>query len=309
MKRYIALLVLIFLVFTISCNKKVNTDSAINDTKSSTENEITNDTGIDEDEVDISDENLKKPLIEDTEKPIIVDPVDVYKLDNTKIGWGLDIRPDGATPGIPDSWINLLKKYNGYYIGDTNTKEVYLTIDEGYEAGYTSKILDILKDNDVKVTFFITGSYLDTQKDLVLKMISEEHIIGNHTVSHPSMPTKSVEENIKELEDLNNKTYQETNYKMIYFRPPSGEFSERTLAVINSLGFKTIFWSIALRDWIPLEGGPEESYNTVINRLHNGAVILLHAVSKDDMLALDRIIKSIKEKGFEFKTLDQLVKK
>ena len=73
-------------------------------------------------------------------------------------------------------------------MGNDEDKYVYLTFDEGYEAGYTSKLLDILKENEVKAAFFITGHYLNTQSDLVKRMIDEEHIVGNHTVNHKSMP-------------------------------------------------------------------------------------------------------------------------
>ena len=74
-----------------------------------------------------------------------------------------------------------MEKYNGIYIGNENKKYIYLTFDEGYEAGYTEKILDVLKENDVKATFFITAHYLNTAEELVKRMVNEGHIVGNHT--------------------------------------------------------------------------------------------------------------------------------
>lgn len=225
--------------------------------------------------------------------------------DNNIIGWGLKQNIQ-KPPEVPASWINMLKKYNGYYIGDITKKEVYLTFDEGYEAGNTAKILDILKANDVKAAFFVTGHFVKTQPDLVIRMIKEGHVVGNHTVNHPSMPTISNEKIKEELDGVQEAVYKLANYKMKYMRPPKGEFNERTLSYTNQLGYKTIFWSLALADWQPLPGGPEESYNTVMKYLHPGAIILLHAVSKDDTEVLDRLLKDIKKQGYVFKRIDQL---
>ena len=79
----------------------------------------------------------------------------------------------------------------GMYIGDTDKKEIYLTFDEGYENGYTAKILDVLRDNNAKAVFFITGPYLKEHQDLVRRMVEEGHIVGNHTIKHPSLPSLS----------------------------------------------------------------------------------------------------------------------
>lgn len=260
-------------------------------------------------------ENIEKSTMEETESEESREPPSqtaeepkdsLDKLSNEKYGWGLVPKTDGTLPDVPNRWKELLQKYESYYHGNTALTEVYLTFDEGYEGGYTSQILDILKENNIKAAFFITGYYLDKNEELVKRMLNEGHIVGNHSVNHPSMPTLSIEEMKREIEELSEKYENVTGRKMKYFRPPMGEFSERSLALTQSLGYKTIFWSIALRDWEPLPGGPEESYNTVINRLHNGAIILLHAVSKDNTIALPRIIATIKEKGYVFKSLDEL---
>ena len=264
----------------------------------------------------------KEKTPENPKKPIIIEPKPkesktstdqpaqetnaLEALSNEKYGWGLVPTNDGTPPEIPKNWKELLIKYDGYYLGNTSRKEVYLTFDEGYEGGYTSQILDILKENSVKAAFFITGYYLDKNESLVQRMIDEGHIVGNHSVNHPSFPTLSLNEMKSEIKGLADKYSKIIGENMKYFRPPMGEFSERSLALTKSLGYKTIFWSIAMKDWEPLPGGAEESYNTVISRLHNGAIILLHAVSKDDTIALPRIIKTIKDKGYEFKTLDEL---
>ncbi|MDI6603625.1 MAG: delta-lactam-biosynthetic de-N-acetylase [Thermoanaerobacteraceae bacterium] len=227
-------------------------------------------------------------------------------LDNTLYGWGLRRMPDHKTPEITSKAMELIKKYDGIFTGDTNKKVVYLTFDEGYENGYTPKILDILKENNVKAAFFVTGPYIKQHGDLVKRMVDEGHIVGNHTVNHPSLPSISDEKVKEEITKLGDMYKNLTGKQMHYFRPPKGEYSERTLYLTKSLGYKTVFWSLAFADWQPLPGGPDESYNTVMKNIHQGAVILLHAVSKDNTLALDRILKDVKAQGYEFKTLDDI---
>jgi peptidoglycan-N-acetylmuramic acid deacetylase len=258
-------------------------------------------------------EALQKPLEKPKEKVSNTVNKTVYtnteNLDNTLYGWGVRVLPNHQTPEITPKAMELIKKYDAIFVGDTTKKVVYLTFDEGYEAGYTPKILDILKENNVKAAFFVTGPYVKEHADLVKRMVEEGHIVGNHTVNHPSLPTLSDEKVKEEITKLGDMFKELTGKKMKYFRPPKGEYSERTLYLTKSLGYRTVFWSLAMADWQPLPGGPEESYNTVIRRLHPGAVILLHAVSKDNVIALDRIIKSVKAEGYEFKTLDDIPSK
>lgn len=220
---------------------------------------------------------------------------------NKLLRWGISRNsnnmPPNADPGAPE----LLNKYGGYFIGDTSKKEIYLTFDEGYENGYTTKILDVLKSNNVKAVFFITGPYLKEHQDLVKRMIDEGHTVGNHTINHPSLPTLSESELKGELSGLNDEFFNLFGKKMKYLRPPKGEYSENTLKVTKSLGFTNLFWSFAYDDWYKdKQRGGDYTYNIVMRNLHNGEVMLLHAVSKDNAEALESIIKGAKEKGYVF---------
>lgn len=228
-------------------------------------------------------------------------------LSNAKKGWGLKRNDNHLQPEMPASINALLGKYGAYWIGSPSEKTLYLTFDEGYENGYTPQILDILKANDVKAAFFVTGHYLKSQPELIKRMVDEGHIVGNHSDSHPSLPDIS-DEKIKEELRLVEQAYEELTGRkgMKYLRPPMGEYSERTLALTRELGYHNIFWSMAFVDWVPMPGGPEEAYQSVMGNLHNGALILLHAVSKDNTEALDRILKDVKAQGYTFKTLDDL---
>lgn len=231
------------------------------------------------------------------------------QLSNTKYGWGLMRNNKHLQPEMPASISDRLSRYGAYWIGDPAEKVIYLTFDNGYENGYTSKILDALKANDVKAAFFVTGHYLEDQPELIKRMVNEGHIVCNHTDTHPSLPDISDEQIIKEIQTVEQDYEKITGRKGVkYLRPPQGEYSERTLAVTKELGYHNIFWSLALKDWVPMPGGPEEAYQSVMDNLHNGALILLHAVSKDDTEVMDRILKDTKAQGYTFKTLDDLVK-
>ena len=126
-------------------------------------------------------------------------------------------------------------------------------------------------------------------------MIEEGHIVGNHTVNHKSMPDLSEEKIKKEILELHQTIYDKFNYEMKYMRPPKGEFSEKSLSVTNSLGYKTVMWSFAYEDWNEDKQPEEEkSKAKILNNLHNGEIMLL-----------DSIIKEAKQMGYEFKSLDE----
>lgn len=241
---------------------------------------------------------------------VFVENVGSGEFSNKLLRWGIcrkgeDKIPE-ADPGTPE----LLSKYGGIYLGDTEKKEIYLTFDEGYENGYTGKILDVLKNNNVKAIFFITGPYLKEHRDLVERMVEEGHTVGNHTVHHPSLPSLGDKDLEEEIQGLDRVFYDEFGKHMCFLRPPKGEYSERTLAVTQKLGYTNLFWSFAYDDWYRDKvRGPEYAYNKVMNNLHNGAVLLLHAVSKDNADALDMIIKGARNKGYEFGDINTLVSK
>jgi len=155
-------------------------------------------------------------------------------LPNKKIGWGIKRAKDYQTPDLGTENLKILEENQGIGIGDTNLNKVYLTFDEGYEAGYTEKILETLKNNNVKAAFFITAHYVNSQPDLVKRMIDEGHIVGNHTVNHKSMPDLTDEKIKEEIMKLHTTIHEKFGYEMKYIRPPMGEFSERTLSLINS---------------------------------------------------------------------------
>ena len=232
---------------------------------------------------------------------------DINSIDNHGHGWGFK-KEIGKSPDIPKETEEILEKYNAFYIDKSGEKVLYLTFDEGYEAGYTSQILDILRDNGVKAAFFITGDYFDREQDLVKRMIDEGHIVGNHTEHHKNLHTLSDYKKMQEeLASLDDKYFALFGEHMRYMRPPEGEYSERVLAAADDSGYKTVFWSFAYKDWLRDNiRGKEYAKEAVIPYLHDGAILLLHAVSRDNADALDDIIKEAEKQGFSFKKLDGL---
>lgn len=227
-------------------------------------------------------------------------------VDSKTICWGIKRSNNHQQPDVGVENKEMLDENGGICLGKDAEKVIYLTFDEGYEAGYTEKILNTLKENDVKATFFITSHYLNTASDLVERMINEGHTVGNHTCNHPSLPSISDEKIEDEIMKLHQAVYEKFNYEMKYFRPPKGEFNERTLQKTASLGYKTVMWSFAYFDWDEnKQPSIEESKKMITNNFHCGEVMLLHPNSKTNSEVLDDIIKEAKNQGYEFRLLDQ----
>ena len=222
--------------------------------------------------------------------------------------WGLSFPSAGSAPNGPASG-ELLRRYDAAYVGNGDEKVLYLTFDAGYENGHTETILDTLRKHDVKAAFFLVGNYLQKNADLVRRMVEEGHIVGNHTMTHPDMSTISEKEAFqKELAGLES-LFQEVTGKELpkYYRPPRGIYSEENLKMAQELGYKTVFWSLAYKDW-ENDNQPTADYamGKLIPRTHNGAVILLHSTSKTNAEVLDQLLTQWKADGYRFETIDKL---
>lgn len=192
---------------------------------------------------------------------------------------------------------------------DTQTKEkvLYLTFDCGYDNGYTEKILDILKEKNVKAAFFCTLDDIKSTPELIARMIKEGHIVGNHSTKHPSFPEISRTEMAKEIEECDNFLRKNFGYTSPFFRFPKGEYSENALELTQSIGYKSVFWSISYADWdTSAQKGGDYAFEKVTSRIHPGGIILLHAVSSDNAEAMGRIIDYAVGKGYRFSTIDKI---
>jgi peptidoglycan-N-acetylmuramic acid deacetylase len=182
-----------------------------------------------------------------------------------------------------------------------SSDKIYLTFDEGYENGYTGRILDILKEKNVKAVFFITYPYARTETELIKRMIAEGHTVGNHSTKHRIFPDMPLDEAARDIQTLHDYVLAQYGYKMWLFRPPEGAFSEQTLGLAQSMGYDTMLWSFAYRDWdVNNQPLTIEALSNVVGKAHPGEICLLHAVSRCNAEILGEAIDSLREKGLEF---------
>ena len=223
--------------------------------------------------------------------------------------WYFVPRIPGKTPEPPKESTGFLEETNAYYIGDSTKKELFLTFDEGYENGNTDDILDVLKELEIPAAFFVVKPYLDTEPDLIKRMVAEGHLVCNHSSHHPSMPSITDSEKFKkEFTDVEEAYTKITDQDMPkFFRPPMGKYSKNSLLETKKLGYKTIFWSFAYKDWL-INSQPDEQ--TAIAKIkkgaHPGGILLLHAVSDTNAKILKTVLSDLKEEGYEFKSLNDL---
>lgn len=229
--------------------------------------------------------------------------------ENRPYHFGFKRSVNGQLPSINEEGFKpIIDRYDAVFTGDTSRKELFLTFDNGYENGYTALILDVLKAKKVPAAFFVTGHYVKDQPELVKRMAAEGHIVGNHSWSHPDMTTLPDGQIKEELDRVKTAAASLTGTdQMRYLRPPRGIFSEHVLRVTKELGYTNVFWSLAYKDWdVNDQKGAAYAYQKVTAQLHPGAVLLLHAVSRDNAEALSSIIDEARRQGYEFKTLDEL---
>ncbi|WP_167349613.1 delta-lactam-biosynthetic de-N-acetylase [Clostridium nigeriense] len=229
--------------------------------------------------------------------------------DDLELNWYFVKRENEKTPEPPKESASFFSEYGAYYVGDTNSKVLYLTFDEGYENGNTPKILDILKEEQVPAAFFVVKPYIKQEGDIVKRMVEEGHLVCNHTSHHPSMATIKDNEKFKlEFTEVEDEFKKLTGTDMPkFFRPPMGKYSKNSLKKTQALGYKTIFWSFAYKDWL-VDNQPNETtaIKKIVNGAHPGAIILLHAVSNTNAKVLKNVIQELKSQGYEFKSLNEL---
>lgn len=253
-------------------------------------------------DVEKNEETTQETVTEgESIKPVT--PEEILQYSNDVITWGPGIQTgEDHRPVAPVAFQEKYKNLWAEFIRE-NEKVIYLTFDEGYENGYTGVILDILKEKNVSAVFFVTMPYAREETELLNRMVEEGHVIGNHSVSHPAsgMPSLSVEEQIGEIKELHAFIAEQYGYEMYLFRPPAGIFSEQSLAVTASLGYRTVLWSFAYADWDPQKQmSKATALDKMINRLHPGAIYLLHAVSSTNAAVLGEFIDAARSEGYQF---------
>jgi peptidoglycan-N-acetylmuramic acid deacetylase len=222
--------------------------------------------------------------------------------------WGLSFPRPGESP-VGNATAEELAVYDAAYLGDPSEKVLYLTFDAGYENGHTAAILDVLAKHRAPAAFFVVGTYIEQNPELVRRMVSEGHIVGNHTWHHWDMDRSADRATFtKELEDTAAAYEAAVGAPMPrYYRPPRGVYAERNLSMAQDLGYRTVFWSLAYVDW-KQDDQPshEQAFEKLLGRVHNGAVVLLHSTSATNAQILDELLTKWEEMGYRFATLEEL---
>ena len=166
--------------------------------------------------------------------------------------------------------------------------------------------MNTVKEKGVHAVFFVTEPYAKAEPALVQRMIDEGHVVGNHSVTHPSagIPSLTVEQQQEEVMGNHQYIKDTFGYEMNLFRYPAGKFSEQSLAVVNNCGYESVFWSFAYLDY-DVDNQPDqaESLQKMKNKMHPGAIYLLHAESATNAAVLGDLIDAAQTQGYSFGTL------
>lgn len=234
----------------------------------------------------------------------------------TNIGKVLINRPLPQLNGGPE--YNHRKPYNNpqykstvFYTGPSNMNEVALTFDDGPDTIFTPKILDILKQNNIKATFFIVGTRAQAHPEIVKRILNEGHAIGNHSWDHPDLDLMSSDNVKSEIQKTDDILFSIIGYHPSIVRPPYGAANKGVIKEISSMGYKIIDWSVDTLDWA---GTPTNIImNNVKKELRPGAIILQHSSGgkrgnlSNTVAALPEIIQYLKSGGYKFVKIPELL--
>ena len=199
-----------------------------------------------------------------------------------------------------------------YWHGDPRAKTIALTFDDGPNEPYTSEILKILKDNNVRATFFLLGKNVEAEPAAAREILAEGHVIGNHTYDHRNLVTRTNAQVRREILMGEKAIEGATGLKPTLFRPPYGEKDALTLRQTRSLGYVMVEWSVSAEDW--RRPGASIIVKRVVHSARNGSIVLMHDGDKtrrgdrsQTVAALPAIISSLREEGYEFVTVPELL--
>lgn len=218
----------------------------------------------------------------------------------------------GIVKVLPDS-ITVSNSVNGrelpIYCVETDKKQVALSFDAAWGNEDTATILDILKKHNIKVTFFMTGGWVESYPEDVKRILADGHDLGNHSENHKNMSQLSNEEKRSELMDVHTKVQELTGYEMFLFRPPYGDYDNSVINVARECGYYAIQWDVDSLDW--KDYGVDSIIKTVTQHKHlgNGSIILCHNGAKYTAEALDTLITTLQDQGYELVPISQLIYK
>ncbi|MED9904290.1 MAG: polysaccharide deacetylase family protein [Lachnospiraceae bacterium] len=193
------------------------------------------------------------------------------------------------------------------YCVETEEPKIALTFDAAWGNEDTARILEILNKEEVKVTFFMTGGWAEAYPEDVKAILAAGHDLGNHSENHKNMSSLSDSEKKEELMTVHNRVKKLTGYEMSLFRPPYGDYDNAVVNVAKECGYMTIQWDVDSLDW--KDYGADSIIKTVTENGHlgNGSIILCHNGAKYTAEALETLIITLKEQGFTFVPVSELI--
>lgn len=193
------------------------------------------------------------------------------------------------------------------YCVQTDKPQVALSFDAAWGNEDTAQIMDILAKHNVKVTFFMTGGWVESFPEDVKYIASQGHDLGNHSENHKNMSQLSDEEIRSELQKVHDKVKALTGQDMTLFRPPYGDYDDQVVTVSRDMGYYPVQWDVDSLDW--KDYGTESIIKTVLNHRHlgNGSIILMHNGAKYTPAALDAVITGLQDAGYELVPISQLI--
>jgi peptidoglycan-N-acetylglucosamine deacetylase len=198
-------------------------------------------------------------------------------------------------------------KYHKFMRGDTSKSRIALTFDDGPHPAFTPKLLDILKENNVKATFFLVGEMAEKYPDLVKREIAEGHSVGNHTYHHVNLTKVPPEDIATEMEACSDVLNKITGKKPHLFRPPGGDYNRQVIEIAEAEGYTTIFWTDDPGDYA--SPGKKVIEIRLLRNVNNGGIILIHDGVQETVDILPQVIEYLKNRGFEFVTIDEMMGK
>lgn len=239
-------------------------------------------------------------------------PIQMYSVDTPPLEGGNEAETREEIPELTLEQLHKKFKSNFIFEGPSSPKRVALTFDDVPDRLFTLQVLDVLKSEGVKATFFVVGNRAKDNPDIIKRMLDDGHVLGNHSYSHANLNKVSDEEFHHEVLKTQEIVKDITDgYQMKYIRPPYGNIREKQIEWLVSQNIKVVNWNVDSLDWTQIDA--DEVEKNIMSQVKSGSIILQHGaggVGEDltgTVQALPRIVKRLREQGMEFVTLPQLL--
>ncbi|MBQ1194401.1 MAG: polysaccharide deacetylase family protein [Lachnospiraceae bacterium] len=219
-----------------------------------------------------------------------------YLILNTGAGQNIESKEDNENAAGNN--VNDSLKYEQ----NRDTKKIAITFDDGPSGEYTEKLLDALKERNVKATFFVLGEKAEENEELILRMKNEGHLIGNHTYSHIRLTAVGDEEAMEEIAKTNDIIREITGDETEYIRPPFGSYEKEHIRAENMI---VVLWDIDPKDWVTYDA--DKVAEDVINKAEDGQIILMHDIFDTSVDAAIKIIDTLIAEGYQFVTVEEIL--